>query len=96
MLRCNTNGRELYFFDSYGNKPDGAWPYLVNTKGLSEPRHVLSEIIQKYVSNGYKFTYNNFNILGNLRDQSLADSECGEIVILRILNEHMNDRQFAD
>jgi hypothetical protein len=96
LLRCNTNGRELYFFDSYGNKPDGAWPYLVNTKGLPEPRHVLSEIIQKYISNGYKFSHNGFNIQGNLRDASLADSECGELVILRILNEHMSDKDFAD
>jgi hypothetical protein len=96
LLRCNTNGRELYFFDSYGNKPDGAWPYLINTKGLPEPRHVLSEIIQRYISNGYKFSYNGFNIQGNLKDQSLADSECGELVILRILNEQMTDKQFYD
>jgi hypothetical protein len=87
---------ENFFFDSYGNKPDGAWPYLINTKGLPEPRHVLSEIIQRYISNGYKFSYNGFNIQGNLKDQSLADSECGELVILRILNEHMTDRQFYD
>jgi hypothetical protein len=96
LLRCNTNGRELYFFDSYGNKPDGTWPYLINTKGLPEPRHVLSEIIQRYIANGYKFSYNGFNIQGNLRDQTLADSECGELVILRVLNEQMSDRQFAD
>jgi hypothetical protein len=87
---------ENFFFDSYGNKPDGAWPYLINTKGLPEPRHVLSEIIQRYISNGYKLTYNGFNIQGNLRDQTLADSECVELVILRILNEHMTDKQFAD
>jgi hypothetical protein len=96
MLRCNTNGRELYFFDSYGNKPDGAWPYIVNTKGLPEPKHVLSEIIQRHISIGYKLNYNSFNIQGNLKDQGLADSECGELVILRILNEHMNDREFAE
>jgi hypothetical protein len=51
LLGCNTNGRELYFFDSYGGKPDAVWPYLINTKGLPEPRHVLSEIIQRYIGN---------------------------------------------
>jgi hypothetical protein len=91
LLKCNSNGRELYFFDSYGNKPDGAWTYLVNTKGLPEPRHVLTEIIQRYINIGYKLSYNTFNIQGNLKDQSLADSECGELVVLRILNEHMID-----
>jgi hypothetical protein len=95
LLRCNPSTKELYFFDSYGNKPDGAWPYLINTKSLPEPRHVLSEIINRYISMGYKLSYNGYNIQGNLKDASLADSECGELVVLRILKESMNDRQFC-
>jgi hypothetical protein len=31
-----------------------------------------------------------------LKDASLADSECEELVILRIMNEHMSDKDFAD
>jgi hypothetical protein len=37
-----------------------------------------------------------YNIQGHLRDASFADSECGELVIFRILNEHMSDKDFAD
>jgi hypothetical protein len=44
---------------------------------------VLSGIIIKYTNNGYKFSYNPYSIQGNLKDASLADSECGELVILR-------------
>jgi uncharacterized membrane protein len=46
--------------------------------------------------NGCSYDYNTYNIQGNLRDQTLADSECGELVILRILNEHMSDKKFND
>jgi hypothetical protein len=86
----------LYFFDSYGNKPDGAWLYLVNTKALPEPKHILTSIILRYAHGGYKFDHNTYNIQGHLKDTSLADSECDELVILRILNEHMSDKDFAD
>jgi hypothetical protein len=86
----------LYFFDSYSNKPDGAWPYLVNTKALPEPKHVLTSIIFRYAHSGYKLEYNTYNIRGHLKDASLADGECGELVILRILNEHMSDKDLAD
>jgi hypothetical protein len=96
LLKCDPANRDLYFFDSYGNKPDGAWPYLVNTKALPEPKQVLTCIIFRYAHNGYKLEYNTYNIQGNLKDASLADSECGELVILRIMNEHMSDKDFAD
>jgi hypothetical protein len=96
LLQCDKDNHELYFFDSYGNKPDGAWLYLVNTKALPEPKHILTAIIFRYAHGGYKFEYNTCNIQGHLKDASLADSECGELVILRILNEHMSDKDFAD
>jgi hypothetical protein len=96
LLKCDKDKHEIYFFDSYGNKPDGAWPYLVNTKGLPEPKHVLTAIINRYGINGFNCGYNTYNIQGHLRDQTLADSECGELVILRILNEHMSDKEFND
>jgi hypothetical protein len=96
FLKCDKDNRELYFFDSYGNKPDGAWPYLVNTKSLPEPKHVLTAIMNRYAMKGFKYEYNTHNIQGRLKDASLADSECGELVILRILNEHMSDKEFAD
>jgi hypothetical protein len=96
LLKCDPSKRELYFFDSYGNKPDGAWPYLVNTKALPEPNHVLTGIMFKYAHKGFKYEYNTYNIQGNLKDASMADSECGELAILRILNEHMSDKEFAD
>jgi hypothetical protein len=44
LLKCDPSKRELYFFDSYGNNIDGAWPYLVNTKALPEPNHILTAI----------------------------------------------------
>jgi hypothetical protein len=96
LLKFNPSTRDLYFFDSYGNKPDGAWPYLINTKALPEPKHILTSIIFRYAHGGYKLEYNTYNIQGHLKDASLADSECGELVILRILNEHMSDKEFAD
>jgi hypothetical protein len=96
LLKCDKDRRDMYFFDSYGNKPDGAWPYLVNTKALPEPKHVLTAIMNRYAMNGCSYDYNTYNIQGNLRDQTLADSECGELVILRILNEHMSDKKFND
>jgi hypothetical protein len=96
LLNCDPVTRELYFFDSYGNKPDCAWPYLINTKALPEPNHKLTAIIFRYAHSGYKLEYNTYNIQGQLKDASLADSECGELVILRILNEHMSDKDFAD
>jgi hypothetical protein len=91
LLKCDPTKRELYFFDSYGNNIDGAWPYLVNTKALPEPNHILTAIMLKYIHNGYSYDYNTYNIQGHLKDASLA-----ELVILRILNEHMSDKEFAD
>jgi uncharacterized membrane protein len=96
LLKCDPTKRELYFFDSYGNNIDGAWPYLVNTKALPEPNHILTAIMLKYIHKGYRYEYNTHNIQGHLKDASLADTECGELVILRILNEHMSDKEFAD
>jgi hypothetical protein len=96
LLKCDPATRELYFFDSFGNKPDGAWPYLVKTKALPEPKHILTNIIFRYAHSGYKLEYHTYNIQGHLKGASLADSECEESVILRIMNEHMNDKDFAD
>jgi hypothetical protein len=48
LLKCDPANHDLYIFDSYGNKPDGAWPYLLNTKALPEPKHILTSIIFRY------------------------------------------------
>jgi hypothetical protein len=75
LLKCDPVTRDLYFFDSYGNKPDGAWPYLVNTKALPEPKHILTAIIFRYAHSGYRLEYNTYNIQGHLKDASLADCD---------------------
>jgi hypothetical protein len=43
---------------------------------------------------GYSFSYNIYNIQGNIRNGDIRDSMCGEIVILRIIYEHLEDRDF--
>jgi hypothetical protein len=92
-----TQEGSLYFFDPYGNPVDKQWPYLVNPEHKMEPRHVLSDIVHKYtIGFGFKFSYNGFNIQGSLRDSSLADSECGELCLLRIICEEMSDREFYE
>jgi hypothetical protein len=104
MVKCSqpkpdgyNNTGEIYFFDPYGNKVDSQWPYLVNPEHKPEPRHVLSEIIHKYtVGYGYKFTYNGYNIQGSLKDSSISDSECGEICLLRIICDYMDDKEFYE
>jgi hypothetical protein len=58
---------------------------------------VLSEIIKWYVYNSnYKFTYNKHNIQETIRNGNIRDSECGEIIILRILYEELDDDAFAE
>jgi hypothetical protein len=42
LLKCDKDKHELYYFDSYGNKPDGAWPYLINTKGKNPEKRKAS------------------------------------------------------
>jgi hypothetical protein len=66
------------------------------TNTINYPTHILSGIIIKFTNNGYKFSYNPYNIQCNLKDAFLADNECGELVILRILNEHLSNKDFAD
>jgi hypothetical protein len=89
------DGKTIYFFDPYGNPPDTQWPYLENPELLPEPYHVLSAIIREYVlKHGYEFRFNRFNIQGTIRNGDIRDSECGEIVVLRILYEDFSDAQF--
>jgi hypothetical protein len=97
LLKHDEQNKELYFFDPYGAKPDTQWPYLENPNHLPEPRHKLSEIIHDFVTNkGYKFTWNPYNIQGTIRNGNIRDSECGEIVVLRIMNEDLSDYEFFE
>jgi hypothetical protein len=85
----------VYFFDPYGTAPDQQWPYLENPELLPEPPHILSNIIWRYiVADGYRFSYNPYNIQGTIRNGDIRDSECGEIVVLRIVYENLSDDKF--
>jgi hypothetical protein len=64
---------------------------------MPEPEFKLSEYIKNAVEKqGYKFHRNSFNIQGTIRNGHIADSECGELVILRIINKKMDDEDFYD
>jgi predicted secreted protein len=87
----------MYFFDPYGNPPDSQWPFLVNPANMPAPEFKLSEYIKDAVEkHGYKFNRNSYNIQGSIRNGHIVDSECGELVILRIINKKMNDEDFYD
>jgi hypothetical protein len=95
VTESHCDGKSIYFFDPYGNPPDTQWPYLENPQLLPEPYHVLSAIIREYIlKHGYEFRFNRFNIQGTIRNGDIRDSECGEIVVLRILYEDFTDAQF--
>jgi hypothetical protein len=95
LIKCDPTKKLLYFFDPHGNPPDKQWPYLENPQLLPEPYHMLTAIIQRYVtSDGYHFRYNPYNIQGTIRNGDIRDSECGEFVVLRILYEDLTDAQF--
>jgi hypothetical protein len=97
LLKHDKANKELYFFDPYGARPDTQWPYLKNPQYLPEPRHTLSEIIHEYVTNKhYKFTWNPYNIQGTIRNGNIRDSECGEIVALRIMYDFLDDYEFFE
>jgi hypothetical protein len=96
LIKVDDKKREIYFMDPYGKPPDTQWPYLENPEGLPEPKHVLSEIIQRYVLKGYKYDWNTYNIQGTIRNGEIRDSECGEIVILRIVYHDLSDKDFYE
>jgi hypothetical protein len=96
LIRHKPGKQEIYFIDPYGLPPDHQWSWLENPQQLPEPRHVLTEIIKRYVYESiYKFRYNKYNIQGTIRNGDIRDSECGEIVILRIIYEDLSDYDFA-
>jgi hypothetical protein len=67
LVKCDNS--LIYFFDPYGKPPDSQWPYLENPQHLPEPRHVLTEIIGRYVyQKGYRFRHNHYNIKGTIRN----------------------------
>jgi hypothetical protein len=56
---------------------------------------MLTSIIRRYlISDGYRFSFNHYNIQGTIRNGDIRDSECGEFVVLRILYEDLSDVQF--
>jgi hypothetical protein len=93
LLKVDHKNRTVYFFDPYGKPPDAQWPFLENPFNQAEPYHMLSEIINDLVKKGYVFTYNTYNIQGTLKS-SIADSECGELVIMRIIYNKISDKDF--
>jgi hypothetical protein len=95
LIKCDASHKYLYFFDPYGTPPDKQWPYLENPELLPEPCHVLTSIIRRInISDGYRFSFNHYNIQGTIRNGDIRDSECGEFVVLRILYEDLSDFQF--
>jgi hypothetical protein len=95
LIKCDDNKELLYFFDPYGLRVDSQWSYLENPMMEHEPRHVLSEIIHRYVTvDDYHFSYNIYNIQGTIRNGSIRDSECGEICLLRIIYSKLSDKNF--
>jgi hypothetical protein len=95
LIQCDADRKLLYFFDPYGTPPDKQWPYLENPELLPEPYHVLTSIIRRaIISEGYRFSFNPYNIQGTIRNGDIRDSECGESVVLRILYEDISDFQF--
>jgi hypothetical protein len=97
FIDINKTRKKMYFFDPYGNVPDGQWPYLANPANMPVPEFKLSEYIKDAVEKqGYKFHRNAFNIQGSIRNGHIVDSSCGELVIFRIINKEMNDEDFYD
>jgi hypothetical protein len=95
LIKCDATKKHLYFFDPYRTPPDKQWPYLENLEFLSEPYHMLTSIIRRtIISDGYRFSFNHYNIQGTIRNGDIRDSECGEFVVLRILYEDLSDAQF--
>jgi hypothetical protein len=95
FLDINKTRKKMYFFDPYGNPPDGQWPFLINPANMPTPEFKLSEYIKELVEkHGYKFNKNTYNIQGNLRNGHIVDSACGELIILRIANRKMSDEDF--
>jgi hypothetical protein len=95
LIRCDRTKKLVYFFDPYGTPPDKQWSYLENPQFLPEPYHMLTTIIRRYlISDGYRFSFNHYNIQGTIRNGDTRDSECGVFVVLRILYEDLSDFQF--
>jgi len=89
-----TNNYSIYFFDPYGLPPDSQWPYLDNPANAPEPVHTLSHIIKQHTNNGYNYSFNPLNIQGHLRNGDIRDSECGELVIFRVMYIDLSDYEF--
>lgn len=93
LVKCEPG--QVYFFDPYGKPRGSQWPYLENPQYLPEPKHVLTEIICRYVyKRGYRFRHNHYNIQGTIRNGDIRDSECGEFCVLRIIYEDLSDYDF--
>ncbi|MCS7318091.1 MAG: hypothetical protein NZZ41_07310 [Candidatus Dojkabacteria bacterium] len=92
-LFCFDKGR-MYFFDPYGNAPDSQWSFLQNPEQKSPPEFKLSQFIKECVEKNYSFNRNSYNIQGSIRNGHIVDSACGEIIILRILYNDLDDFEF--
>jgi hypothetical protein len=88
---------KIYFFDPYGNPPDGQWPILHNPEQRPPPEFKLSQYIRDLVENkNFKFFSNRFNVQGSIRNGYIADSACGEIILFRIMKRNMTDSKFYE
>jgi hypothetical protein len=95
FLDINKAAKKAYFFDPYGNPPDGQWTFLNNPDKRPAPEFKLSEYIRDLVEKQrFKFNRNTYNLQGSLRNGHIADSACGEIILYRILKHHMTDFEF--
>jgi hypothetical protein len=87
-----------HFFDPYGGSPDSQWKFVYNKYKEKPPPKYLS----KFLSNK-PVRYNPYNIQGYLVDHAigpvskyLAESECGELNILRLILKSWSDSLFFD
>jgi len=89
-----TNNYSIYFFDPYGLPVDSQFQYLENPLNQPEPVHILSHIIKQYTNHGYNYSFNPLNIQGHLQNSNIARSECGEIVVFRVMYIDLSDYDF--
>jgi len=82
-VSISRNGKYIYFFDSYSNKPDGQLRYIKSfwRKMLGQDETYLTKLLQPALLKGRKVLYNK-NRLQSLKSGS---GTCGRWVILWLL-----------
>lgn len=82
------NGNTIYFYDSYGDKPDTSQKTSLQRAELYKERH--NSLIRRFIETGYNIDYNNHK---HQSDKG-GISTCGRHSLMRCLNSDLSNDEY--